>query len=71
MRSVAAEMLAAGTAEQCVRQTFELCVMCHPARVGRDSQSLISGQSHSAALVAIANECVAAVVARSDADAQP
>ena len=60
MRSIAAQMLAAGATEECVRQAFELCVMDHPARAGRDSHSLISRKSHSATLVEIANECVAA-----------
>jgi len=67
MRSVAAKMLAEGVTEQSVRRTFELCVMHHPARMGRDSHSLMSGKSHSAALVEIANECVAAA-ARGEPD---
>src|SRR6185312_11146801 len=61
LRLVAKEMLAAGATEQCVRETLERCVMEHPARVGRDANSLLSGKSHSAVLVEIANECVAAV----------
>jgi hypothetical protein len=61
MRSVAAEMLAAGASEECIAKALEACVLNHPARTGRDSSSLMSGQSRSAAFVALANECIAAV----------
>ena len=61
MRSVAAEMLAAGASEQDVAQVLEACVLNHPARTGRDANSLMSGQSRSAEFVALANECIAAV----------
>lgn len=33
-------------------QAFETCVMQHPARIGGDSHSLISGKAYSAVLVA-------------------
>jgi hypothetical protein len=63
MQSIAAKMLVDGVTEQGIAQAFETCVLQHPARMGRDSHSLISGKSHSAMLVELANECVAAAVA--------
>jgi CheY-like chemotaxis protein len=68
MRSVAAEMLAAGATEQSVARALEMCVLHHPARTDCDSHSLISGASHSAVLIELASECVADV-ARSDGGA--
>jgi hypothetical protein len=70
MRSVAAEMLAAGASEQCVAQALEACVMNHPARTDRDSSSLMSGRSRSAAFVALANECIAAVARSNDVESK-
>jgi len=61
IRSVAAQMLAAGATEESVARALETCVLHHPARTGRDSPSLVSGTSHSTVLVALACECVADV----------
>jgi len=61
VRSVAAQMLAAGATEGSVTRALETCVRDHPARIGRDPHSLISGKSHSSILVELAYECVAGV----------
>jgi hypothetical protein len=63
MQSIAAKMLSDGVTEQGIAQAFETCVMEHPARSGCDSHALISGKAHSAALVELAHECVAAAAA--------
>jgi len=60
MQSIAEKMLADGVSAQGIAQAFETCVMQHPARTGCDSHSLNSGKPHSAVLVALATECVAA-----------
>jgi hypothetical protein len=67
VRSVAAEMLAAGATEGSVMRALGACVRNHPARIGRDVQSLISGKSHSTILIELADECIADV-ARPDCD---
>jgi hypothetical protein len=64
MQTIAAKMLADSVTEQDIAQAFETCVIDHPARSGCDSHSLISGRAHSAALVALAHECVAAAAAQ-------
>ena len=63
MQSIAAKMLADSVTEQDIAHAFETCVMDHPARSGCDSHSLISRRAQSAALVALAHECVAAAAA--------
>jgi hypothetical protein len=64
MQSIAEQMLAGGVTQQDIAQAFETCVMQHPARIGCDSQSLISGKAYSAVLVELASECVAAASLR-------
>ena len=64
MQSIAAMMLADSVTEQEIIQAFESCVMDHPARGGGDSHAPITGKSQSAALVALAHECVAAAAAQ-------
>lgn len=64
MQSVAEKMLADGVTAPEIARAFETCVMQHPARIGCDSHSLISGKAHSAALVELATECVAAASLR-------
>lgn len=70
MQSIAATMFADSVSEQDIMRAFEIRVMDHPARAGCDSQSLITGTSHSAALVALAHECVAAAAAQWNARSQ-
>jgi len=67
IRSVAAEMLAAGATKESVARALETCVLDHPARADCDSHSLVSGTLHSTVLVELASECVADV-ARSDGE---
>ena len=69
MQSIAATMLADDMTEQDIAQAFETCVMQHPARSSCDSHALISGKAHSAALVELAQECVAAAAAQWNAGA--
>lgn len=64
MQSIAEKMLAEGVTEPEIAQAFETCVMQHPARIGCDSHSLISGKAHSAVLVELATQCVAAASLR-------
>lgn len=68
LRAVAAEMLAAGATAGLVTRALETCVRYHPARIGCDPHSLMSGRSHSAMLVELASECVADV-AKPETDA--
>jgi CheY-like chemotaxis protein len=58
VRSVAAQMLAAGATPESVERALETCVLDHPARLGCGSDSLLTGKLHSMALVALACECV-------------
>lgn len=62
VRAVAAEMLAAGAPESSVAAAFESCVRNHPARIGCDSHSLISGKSRASMLIELASECISDIV---------
>src|SRR4051812_34100139 len=57
VRSVAAEMLAIGATEGSITRALETCVRDHPAGIGYDPHSLMSGKSHSTMLVELAHEC--------------
>ena len=59
VRAVALQMIADGSTPEAVADVFERCVLDHPARLVADPHNLVTGEPHSAALVALARECVA------------
>lgn len=60
-RSVAQQMLAAGSGEEAIALTFEHCILDHPGRLIGDRRNVLGGESHSRMLVELTRACVAEV----------
>lgn len=61
VRSVARQMLTAGSSAESVSHVFESYVMNHPAGFGADPRNIVTGKNHSQMLVEVAQQCVADV----------
>jgi hypothetical protein len=58
-RSVAQQMLAAGSGEEAIALTFEHCILDHPGRLIGEGRNVLGGESHSRMLIELTRSCVA------------
>lgn len=58
-RSVAQQMLAAGSGEEAIALTFEQCILEHPGRLIGEGRNVLGGESHSRMLIELTRHCVA------------
>ena len=66
VRTITADMLAAGLAAETIMTTFENCILDHPARLSYDPQNVLTGKAHSAVLVELTHACVAEVLGNAE-----
>lgn len=66
VRTITADMLAAGVAAETIMTTFENCILAHPARLAYDPRHVLTGKTHSAVLVELTHACAAEVIGNAE-----
>jgi hypothetical protein len=66
VRTITADMLAAGVAAETIMTTFENCILDHPARLAYDPRNVLTGKTHSVVLVELTHACAAEVIGNAE-----